>query len=342
MTKLRPRTLEIRQFIIESVADHPTDLAALTARTFGITVQGVANHLQALVRDGSLTSTGNTRAKRYVANPIFEKTIVIEVEGLEEHVPWENEFRPFLKEVPRSILKIISYGFTEMLNNVIDHSQSDKVRIGCLYTPHSIRISIRDFGIGIFRKIREALQLEHERQAIFELAKGKLTTDPDRHSGEGVFFTSRVFDIFEMYSGMLFFSHVCPNDDWLIEPSDSMIGTVVNMTIALKTDRNIKDVFDRFTNAPEEVTFCKTHVPLKLAQFGTDNLISRSQAKRIVNRFDRFEEVVLDFTDVEFIGQGFADELFRVFQKSSPKVRLTAINTSPEVLAMIDRTRNAV
>ena len=34
---------------------------------------------------------------------------------------------------------------------------------------------------------------------VWELPKsGKLTTDPDNHTGEGIFFTSRVFDEFEI------------------------------------------------------------------------------------------------------------------------------------------------
>ncbi len=35
-------------------------------------------------------------------------------------------------------------------------------------------------------------------------------------------------------------------------------------------------------------------------------------------RFERFQTVVLDFTGVEEIGQDFADEVFRVFQRAHP------------------------
>jgi hypothetical protein len=67
-----------------------------------------------------------------------------------------------------------------------------------------------DNGIGIFRKIKEAFDLASEAQAILELAKGKLTTDPDRHSGQGIFFTSRMLDKFSILSRGAFFSHEAP------------------------------------------------------------------------------------------------------------------------------------
>ena len=55
--------------------------------------------------------------------------------------------------------------------------------------------------MGIFKKIQKALDLLDERHAILELAKGKLTTDPKHHTGEGIFFTSRMFDEFTILSG---------------------------------------------------------------------------------------------------------------------------------------------
>lgn len=47
--------------------------------------------------------------------------------------------------------------------------------------------------------------MDDERDAILELSKGKLITDAENHAGEGIFFTSRVFDEFAVISGGLFF-----------------------------------------------------------------------------------------------------------------------------------------
>ena len=84
-------------------------------------------------------------------------------------------------------------------------------------------------------------------------------------------------------------------------------------------------------------TFSKTIVPVKLAQHEGEKLVSRSQAKRLTMRFQRFQSVVLDFAGVEEIGQAFADEVFRVFRQAHPGTRLLPINLTQEVRNMVKR-----
>lgn len=69
---------------------------------------------------------------------------------------------------------------------------------------------------------------------------------------------------------------------------------------------------------------------------------SRSQAKRLLQRVDRFRRVGLDFAGVELIGQGFADKVFRVFANSHPEAALSAVNAVPAVHAMILRAGGRV
>jgi hypothetical protein len=63
--------------------------------------------------------------------------------------------------------------------------------------------------------------------------------------------------------------------------------------------------------------------------------ISRSEAKRLVANLEKFSEIVLDFRDVKSVGQGFADEVFRVFAGRYPTIRIATENTRPAVDAMI-------
>jgi len=87
----------------------------------------------------------------------------------------------------------------------------------------------------------------------------------------------------------------------------------------------------------EDLNFDKTVVPVKLAKVGSENLLSRSQAKRLLHRLEKFKHVELDFSEIEMIGQAFADEVFRVFQNSHPDVFLNPVNTNAEVRKMIAR-----
>ena len=68
--------------------------------------------------------------------------------------------------------------------------------------------------------------------------------------------------------------------------------------------------------------------------------MSRSQAKRLLARVDRFSIVIFDFATVESIGQAFADEIFRVFERAHPNIKLVAINTSKSIDQMINRARS--
>jgi hypothetical protein len=161
-----------------------------------------------------------------------------------------------------------------------------------------------------------------QEYALLELAKGKFTTDPKRHSGQGIFFSSRMVDNFCIFSRGTFFSHDSKRDNgWLTHnESKSKSGTLVSMTLKNHTARTMKKVFDAFST-PEADGFTKTIVPVRLSLYGDEQLVSRSQAKRLLARFEKFKTVVLDF-------QG-------------PAIQLLAINTNDEVQASINQARDS-
>jgi len=74
-----------------------------------------------------------------------------------------------------------------------------------------------------------------------------------------------------------------------------------------------------------------------LMKYGDDNLVSRSQAKRLLAGFDRFKIVILDFLKISSIGQSFADEIFRVFKRNHPEIELNFVNACEDVEKMIRR-----
>ena len=63
------------------------------------------------------------------------------------------------------------------------------------------------------------------------------------------------------------------------------------------------------------------------------------QAKRLTLRFERFQTVVLDLAGIDEIGQGFADEVFRVFQAAHPGTALQPTHMTPAVATMVQRAR---
>jgi hypothetical protein len=334
------REPSIREFLIYNVEAHPKNIAQITVQCFGISRQAVNRHLRNLVKEGILSSRGQTRARSYVLVPQVVTSHFPISRNLQEDKIWRDVAVPALEGIRSNVLGICQYGFTEMVNNTIDHSEGSTLSIGIERTAASVMLRIIDDGVGIFKKIRDALGLEDDRHAILELAKGKLTTDPVHHSGEGVFFTSRMFDTYSILSSSLFFCHTPQGDDWLLENAKiNSSGTGIYMKISTASNRTIQEVFDRYTSNDGEYGFTRTYVPVSLAQYGDDNLVSRSQAKRLLTRFDRFKEVILDFRGVSIIGQAFSDEIFRVFQQSHPDTHLYWVNTNKNVENMIHRAR---
>jgi hypothetical protein len=84
--------------------------------------------------------------------------------------------------------------------------------------------------------------------------------------------------------------------------------------------------------------FDKTVVPVRLAN--SDDLMSRSQAWRILNGLELFKEVILDFNGIEYIGQAFADEIFRVFPNMNPNTAIMIQNANTAVQNMANRAKN--
>ncbi len=333
---------DVRRFILDNVSTHPTDIARRAASHFHITRQAVHKHLSRLVEEGSLTESGATRSRSYklALQARWDRTYPLEA-GLAEDVVWTRDIRAVLGPLPDNVLNIWQHGFTEMFNNAIDHSEGTHIRVEIRSTAADTEMLVADDGIGIFSKIRDRMGLLDERHAILELSKGKLTTDPTRHTGEGIFFTSRMFDSFDIISGDVSFSHTSGEDyDWIRDNAQSRTGTTVWMRLRNQTSRTTRKIFDEYVSG-EDYDFSRTVVPVVLAQYAQDPLISRSQAKRVVARVELFRTVVLDFTGVASIGQAFADEIFRVFALAHPVIELLFIHANAEVRRMIARARSS-
>lgn len=343
MSGVRARGEDIRRYILENVEKYPSDICRMTSESFGITRQAANKHLKRLASEKSLHESGRTRNRSYKLTPLSEWLGHYEISpgSLTEGDVWTRDIRAALGQLPDNVMNIWHHGVTEMFNNALDHSGGKRISVRIRKSAAITEMVIMDDGIGIFKKIQAALNLLDERHSVLELAKGKFTTDPKNHSGEGIFFTSRMFDSFDILSGGVFFSHEFGNpEDWISELDQSSNGTAVWMKLNNHTSRTTQKIFNQFTSGDEDFTFSKTIVPVKLAKYGDDNLISRSQAKRLLARIELFKTVILDFKEVPTIGQAFADEIFRVFATDHPGVELVPLHTNSEVKRMIDRAKS--
>ena len=327
----------VREFVLDEIEAGRGNLAKSIQAQFRVSRPTAHNYIQRLIDSGDIVRTGQGRYDLSHENHEFSFL----VDGLEEHQLWSKEIEPLLSHLPKNVRDIWHYGCTEMINNVIDHSNSRIVGVMVDKTARSTEVIVSDLGVGIFRKIASALKLEDDRHAVVELAKGKVTTDPDNHTGEGIFFSSRIFDHYLIISGDIVFTHDTDDDyDWILggeDPEEEVQGTVVRMNLENATEKTLQEIFDQYATDSIDYRFDKTVVPIRLMTYGNDRLVSRSQAKRLLSRIDRFRHVILDFDSVDTIGQAFADEIFRVFASEHPDIEIIPVQANEQVSRMINR-----
>ena len=334
---MRERTTEIRNYMLTACRDRSLNIAAETARHFKISRQAASRHLHALEEAGLVRSEGAKNVKKSTLIPLKQTSWTFRLAGLKEDVVWLESIAPLIADLPGNVREIWQYGATEMINNALDHSEGLNLSIYFSRNAIDCELTITDDGEGIFHRIQRLTGLYDARESILELAKGKLTTDPQNHSGEGIFFTSRAFDSFAIISRNLYFTHQTEKDDWLIDIDSDTPGTSIYLRLSNTCPRTMKELYDEYAE-PDEYSFNKTRVPVKLARYEGEKLVSRSQAKRLVSRFEKFSTVILDFEDVEEIGQAFADEIFRVFASNHPEVKLITAHATDAVNKMILRS----
>jgi anti-sigma regulatory factor (Ser/Thr protein kinase) len=272
-----------------------------------------------------------------LANRAAEPTVLarsLVTRGCNEDRIWDKvEVRLQLTRALRpNVLAIMRYAFTEMLNNAIEHSQADRCAIRVALSQSLISFEIRDHGIGLFQSIASKFKLPDEEAALIELLKGKTTTMPEAHTGEGIFFTSRAGDDFTLKSHRIQIEWKRAKQDVFVSQPRLSAGTLVRFSIQRSARQTLEKVFGEFAPEQYDFQFQKTKVFVKLLQ---PDYVSRSEARRLLANLEKFREIVLDFRDVRSVGQGFADEVFRVFAHRNPDIVLHSENASPAVMAMI-------
>lgn len=337
--------MKTKDFILKQARTKGSITSSDIVKHTKISRQTIAEHLRELVSKKELIKLGSTRSAKYILysrklashlknEPTFLRNA--KNKGLKEDEIFKQALRKLnlKKKLVENSYRIAYYAFTEMLNNAIDHSKSERSQIVAKYSDSSFEFEITDHGIGAFESIRKKFGLNDHFEAVEHLLKGKQTTDPKRHSGQGIFFTSKIADKFILESGKLRLVINNALDDIALEDIKQIKGTRVYFSIKQKSRKNIRKLFSEYQN--DDYEFDKTAITIHLSEKQEEH-VSRSEAKRLLVGLDKFKRIVLDFKKVKGIGQGFADEIFRVYQNSNPEVRIKAINMSSSVEYMIKR-----
>ena len=344
--------MDIRKLILAKIKQKGKITSSEIVKETNFSRAYVNRFFQELEEQGQIIKMGETKGARYVLadkktwesekNKILEFNRVYENKNMSEdfvlsQIKQETGIFSSMKE---NVRKIVEYSFLEMLNNAIDHSKSSKIniRIFALLNANFIHFQIIDFGVGVFENIKVRKKLSSIEESIQNLMKGKLTTSPTAHTGQGIFFTSKLADSFFIAGNkkQLQFRNVL--EDVFLKDTKINSGTVVDFSIFRDSNKKIEDVFREYTDQKSgDLEFSKTKYHVKLIQYGTE-FLSRSEARRLMIGMDKFQEIILDYKDVETVGQSFADEINRVWQNNHPNIKISSINMSDNVKFMIERS----
>lgn len=330
--------MDPKQTILAYLAKRDAATGGELRARLGITRQALSVHLRKLVETGQVVRSGATRGARYLlpgrapAPAVFTRTL--RTRGVDEGRVWDEvaAFLNLRRVLRPNVEAILRYAFTEMLNNAIEHSEAERCSLRLSLEAGSVGFDLRDPGIGVFHSIASKLRLADEETALIELLKGRTTTMREAHTGEGLFFTSRAADRFVLGSHRIQVEWDQARDDVFVSKRRFLAGTDVRFSVLRSTMRRLDAVFGDFAPEEYDFQFQKTTMRVKLLR---QDYVSRSEARRLLANLEKFREISLDFRGVQSVGQGFADEIFRVFARRHPEIVIKAEHANAVIEAMI-------
>ncbi len=337
----------IKRYMLEKIRKDDVEYLQKTTCNFQISNTTVKRYIreclqqQILVEDESAACGYRLKKQEYRCEYAAE-------DGLAEDDIYYRDILPLLNDVSEETQHIWCYAFMEMLNNAIEHAQCKHIYCRVVKDVLYTEITITDDGIGIFKNVQNYLAAVLGKNVTYqevlaELYKGKMTTASCNHSGEGIFFSSKTMDEFAIWSDDAVYVEGVQDRTQFVQnhliayyTRLKHIGTVVMMKLENQSSRKLGEVFDMY--APIDEGFVKTRIPIKEVCTGGQPM-ARSQARKILWRLEQFEKVEFDFSEISFMGQGFADEVFRVFKERHPAVEIIPIHACPRVLGMIQHVQ---
>ena len=331
---------QVLQYILKLIAANDSKLLSKTLEAFDgeISKSSVYNYLSELCKKGIIKKTGSSY--KLITE---EYSYVYQNDGsLGEDKIFEKDIEPLLLNLPRNVFSAWRYAFTEMMNNAIEHSEATSISVSILKNALKTTAIISDNGKGIFNNIKEYFKREKNedlelKECAALLFAGKFTTAKSMHSGEDIFFTSHIMDSFKIFSEGVVFTRDNFSDANYEADSFTDQKTTVIMELDNNSKKTTREVFNRFSDIDEG--FIKTQIPISHI-FSWAGPVSRSEARRLGELIVKFKEVELDFINVEEVGQAFVHELFMVWQRNHPEIKLNVINASEYVDFMIKRVIN--
>lgn len=339
MTRLALDQLTL--WMTAAAREHALDLVEHVQERTGASRRAVQAALKRLVEAHWLRREGSARQPVWSPGLLRQVARSYTLHGLQEDIPWQSDFAPHFA-LPAHVARMVQHGFTELVNNAADHSGGTSVTVSLRQTPSHVQLLVSDDGCGVFERICEAFGLPDARHAMLELSKGRLSSQPEAHTGRGLFFSAQLADVFDIHANNTAFQRrAWESGGWQPGRPLPRQGSSIYLAIALDTTRTLDQVLAAWSVAGDGIAFDRTTVNLRLLAGPGQPLDSRAQARRVAARLAVFRRAEISFEGVEDVGHGFADELFRVFARARPEVELVPTHMTPRIAALVRSTQGA-
>ncbi len=322
-------------WISAAASEHSHDLADHMEERTGASRRACLAALRRLVDARWLSRSGTAQKPVYGPGALRQVARSYTLFGLQEDIPWQRDFAPHF-DLPPHVARMIQHGFTELVNNAADHSGGSSVTVSLRQTPSHAQLLVSDDGCGVFDKICQAFDIADAQHAMLELSKGRLTSQPDAHTGRGLFFSAQLADVFDIHANNTAFQRrAWESSGWKKGKPLPRQGSSIYMAIALDTKRSLDQVLEAWSTDGTGIEFDQTIIHLHLLAGPGQPLDSRAQARRVAARLGSFQRAEVSFEGVADVGHAFTDELFRVFARANAKLELTPTHMTPRIAALV-------
>lgn len=322
----RDHEIEIRDMIIDNVAKTGSIKAAEIADYWGYSSGTIYRYMNELLEEKVIERIQRDSYRLYI-NKWEYGFDRIDGHFFPEDIIFQKTFAKLFEWKPSENLNSWRYAVDEMLNNVAEHSEADELRIEILYSCLDTMVILRDNGIGIFEKLQHNYPDKTIEEIKEELMNGELASTNEKHLGKGIFFTSKIMDYFRIQSGGIYISTSdascgTPQFRGMSRSETSAKGTVVKMTLLNRSNTPASEIF---TKLPVTQWY-NGQITVSVKEKVGENPVSRSQAVELCNTFCGYAEVLIDFSEVERVSPSFIHQIFIVFQREHPRMKIEPIN----------------
>ena len=329
---------QIKKFILDNLSRHQRDIIHTAIQRFGVSRQAVLKHMHTLIDEKQVIAYGKTRDRFYELRPQvnYNKSILIDNAFSSQSIITEYVL-PHLASLPKNLVEIIQFSMGALLNNILDHSMATKLYYKLYLTYDDFHMILNDNGNGIFGHINYVLNLGGNQNAAIELAKGRITTDEENHSGDELNSVFHLFDKAKIESNGMFLNYVNKNSCYAAGKSIQKKGTRIHLKINPESRRTCQETFKKLFDLQNKYTL----VPINILRISENEQInSRAQAKSILRKVDNIKTIKFDFNNVDLIGPAFADELIRTIRKSGKAIEIQWINSNEIIDVMMSHAMN--